>query len=793
MSLPAGPSGTPEHEKLLDRIPEGEFCAPQRLEEFIAWLEQKTLEYVNEVCGNVILDDSEKHWVHQSRLRKFVAQGNSAMRNPEKTFCIPSLIDRKKAEGWGIHRIQHYIELAALTGQVPTDSDNRYHSGFENQLGNYLIKAQYYQQRDTIAEYDELWRNGWHIYENIALQIPCLETDILPPGYSIALATAEEDAHQKIDFFLKNDETGEKIGVQFTIDRTRVDSKMKAVRASRKDMGQTVAILAITPGGIHRNISDLMMSDYKQKQDILFAERLKRNIPDNYRIFCNQLRQAFQRIVLLDPIEDVATGVIVRVIPGTSSEAQKDTWFVEATVPEESTNIDVDSTIKKEDLPHNMQSTSGFEWAWREFLQKLNASFHDLLVAQPTTDSNRTDITNDWKRTKYSYDPSESFEECMDSFTRAMNDFMQGGDNKEYKKRRVGNFQDLMETLLWARATKALFPVTNFTVNTKTVMRCHIELSQSKSLPQESLTFFQEQIAWIENEVGIWNTFINNPARESLDSVQTSTKKIIEIVRSMSTAANKYVIEQYIEQHLNEADIWTAFADPNLIACLVPEINALLMLTYEGSGINTPQIEISDSFDTTVLVPQVNDSVVEILETPAPVAPPAEIVKTDPKIRLQEKIDEARKIIQHVQSQIEALTRGTQDAASELWIFQSEKSRIEKDLADASGQISETRKNFITQLSSSAHEKVQSPNFYKDMADMVQTSGRAENKLSETIKKLQQKLSECERSIKRGEERLAQAQKDMQTARTRLEQEKIAAEADKVKFESTLKVLIELD
>jgi hypothetical protein len=36
MSLPAGPSGTPEHEKLLDRIPEGEFCAPQRLEEFIA-------------------------------------------------------------------------------------------------------------------------------------------------------------------------------------------------------------------------------------------------------------------------------------------------------------------------------------------------------------------------------------------------------------------------------------------------------------------------------------------------------------------------------------------------------------------------------------------------------------------------------------------------------------------------------------------------------------------------------------------------------------------------------------
>jgi hypothetical protein len=55
---------------------------------------------------------------------------------------------------------------------------------------------------------------------------------------------------------------------------------------------------------------------------------------------------------------------------------------------------------------------------------------------------------NDWRRTRYAYDSSESFEECMDSFARAMNDFMQGGDNKEYKKRRVGNFQDLMETLL---------------------------------------------------------------------------------------------------------------------------------------------------------------------------------------------------------------------------------------------------------------------------------------------------------------------------------------------------------
>lgn len=56
------------------------------------------------------------------------------MRNPEKTFCVPSLIERKKAEGWDISRIQHYIELAALTGQVPTDRDNRYHSGFEGQL-----------------------------------------------------------------------------------------------------------------------------------------------------------------------------------------------------------------------------------------------------------------------------------------------------------------------------------------------------------------------------------------------------------------------------------------------------------------------------------------------------------------------------------------------------------------------------------------------------------------------------------------------------------------------------------
>lgn len=134
----------------------------------------------------------------------------------------------------------------------------------------------------------------------------------------------------------------------------------------------------------------------------------------------------------------------------------------------------------------------------------------------------------------------------------------------------------------------------------------------------------------------------------------------------MSTAENKYVIEQYIEQHLNEADIRTAFTDPNLIACLVPEINALLMLAYEGSGVNTPQIEISDSFDVSELVPQVNDSVAQVLETPTPIAPPAEIVKTDPKIRLQEKIDDAQKIIQHVQSQIEALTRGTQDAASEL-------------------------------------------------------------------------------------------------------------------------------
>lgn len=123
-------------------------------------MEQKTLEYVNEVCSGVVLDPSETRSLQQSPLRRFVSSGTSAMRNPEKTFCIPSLIDRKKAEGWDIHRIQHYIALAALTGQVPTDSDNRYHSGFENQLGNYLVKAQYYQQRDTVAEYDELWRNG---------------------------------------------------------------------------------------------------------------------------------------------------------------------------------------------------------------------------------------------------------------------------------------------------------------------------------------------------------------------------------------------------------------------------------------------------------------------------------------------------------------------------------------------------------------------------------------------------------------------------------------------------------
>lgn len=90
------------------------------------------------------------------------------------------------------------------------------------------------------------------------------------------------------------------------------------------------------------------------------------------------------------------------------------------------------------------------------------------------------------------------------------------------------------------------------------------------------------------------------------------------------------------------------------------------MLTYEGFGIKPPKIEMPDSFDVSELVPQVNDSVVEILETPAPVAAPVEIAKTDPKIRLQEKINEAQKIIQHVQSQIEVLVRGTQDAASEL-------------------------------------------------------------------------------------------------------------------------------
>ena len=129
MTLPSTPPDSSEERIAPDKIPAWSFHAPQTLAEFMGLLEEKTLEYVNEVCSNVILDTSEKQWVSQSRLRKFVVQGASTMRNPEKTFCVPSLIERKKAEGWDISRIQHYIELAALTGQVPTDRDNRYHSG----------------------------------------------------------------------------------------------------------------------------------------------------------------------------------------------------------------------------------------------------------------------------------------------------------------------------------------------------------------------------------------------------------------------------------------------------------------------------------------------------------------------------------------------------------------------------------------------------------------------------------------------------------------------------------------
>lgn len=36
----------------------------------------------------------------------------------------------------------------------------------------------------------------------------------------------------------------------------------------------------------------------------------------------------------------------------------------------------------------------------------------------------------------------------MVSFIDAINEFIADGDSKEYKKRRVGNFQDLMEALL---------------------------------------------------------------------------------------------------------------------------------------------------------------------------------------------------------------------------------------------------------------------------------------------------------------------------------------------------------
>lgn len=794
MTLSSTPSDPSEERIAPDKIPAWSFHAPQTLAEFMGLLEEKTLEYVNEVCSNVILDTSEKQWVSQSRLRKFVVQGASTMRNPEKTFCVPSLIERKKAEGWDISRIQHYIELAALTGQVPTDKDNRYHSGFEGQLGNYLVKAQYYQQKDTVAEYDELWRNGWHIYENIAMQVPCLEPNVLPTGYSIALATAEEDAHQKIDFFLKNDATGEKIGVQFTIDRSRVDMKLSGVRLARKDTSQTAAVLGITPGGVHRNISDLMMSGYKQKQDILFAERMKKHFPDNYAIFCNQLRQAFAKIVSSQAGDDITTGIMVRILPGspvTSIHADDETDTIESAT----------TTIKKEDLPVHMQSVSGFEWAWRDFLSKLNTAFLSLLSKQPTTESNRADIINGWNWTKYTYSPSDSFEDCMVSFIDAINEFIADGDSKEYKKRRVGNFQDLMEALLWAKATKMLLPVINYTVNRKNIMAFYDELGQSGNETKTSaISLWAEKSAWIQIEIDVWNTFLRNPSPEGLISVAKSTQKIIEIVRSLTTVNNKYLIEQHIEQHLNEADMQTALADPQLISCIVPEINALLTLLSEWSDLVLPQIEMPDTFDSSALVSQVTESIAVTLETSTSTSSSASLVSTspetvqvDPKVKLRERIDGAQKLVLQIQAQIDALIRSVADVTSELWIFQSEKTRIETEISQIIEKIVTARKALVQQISTTPETKIIGSGFYTDMIALIQSANKAENQLTANQKTLQQKLSECERHIASGKERLTEAQKKMETEKSHLEQEKASAEASKIKYESALQVLAELD
>lgn len=433
------------------------------------------------------------------------------MRNPERTFCIPSLVDRKKAAGWDIRRILHYIELAALTGQVPTDEKNQYHAGYENQLGIYLVKAQYYQQKETVAEYDELWRNGGHVYENIALQIACLETDVLPDGYSIALATAEEDAYQKIDFFLKNNNTEEKIGVQFTISRTRVEGKVKDVRESRKDLSQTAAILSVTPGGIHRNISDLMMPDYKHKQDILFAERMKRHFPDNYSIFCNQLKQAFARIVSSQDVDDVVNGIIVRIVPGTPAA-------IPVAIEAGPESIETDKP-KKEHLPDHMQTKNGFERAWREFLAHANTSFTLLFDAQPTTESNKADILHDWAQTKFTYNPDENLETSIILFLAAINDFIQGGDSKEYKQRRVRNFRDFIKDILGDKGAKTLLPVNNFSISSRDLLQCYSDLPESELSQPKKANQNAEKMTLIQQEVDILSEFFKTPSVEALESV----------------------------------------------------------------------------------------------------------------------------------------------------------------------------------------------------------------------------------------------------------------------------------
>lgn len=79
------------------------------------------------------------------------------------------------------------------------------------------------------------------------------------------------------------------------------------------------------------------------------------------------------------------------------------------------------------------------------------------------------------------------------------------------------------------------------------------------------------------------------------------------------------------------------------------------------------------------------------------------------------------------------------------------------------------------------------------MIALIQSANKAENQLTANQKTLQQKLSECERHIASGKERLTEAQKKMETEKSHLEQEKASAEASKIKYESALQVLAELD